>query len=136
VAGELLLPNHPRIRGLGYVAKDDLPLWYSAATTYVLPSLGDNLPYTILEAMGCECPVVATAVGGIPEQVEDGKTGILMPNNAPSTIASALAVILEDPARAREMGQAGRRKVLATYTMEQFLQRHEELYQSMLQGGE
>jgi glycosyltransferase involved in cell wall biosynthesis len=135
VAGDLLVPNHPRVRGLGYVAKEDLPLWYSAATTYVLPSMGDNLPYTVLEAMGCECPVVATAVGGIPEQVEDGKTGLLLPDNAPASIAAALTVILQDRSRAREMGKAGRRKVLETYMMERFLQQHEELYEALFQGN-
>ncbi len=132
IAGDLLVPNHPQVRGLGYVAKETLPLWYSAATAYVLPSSGDNLPYTVLEAMGCECPVVATAVGGIPEQVASGQTGVLMSDHSPATIAAALQVILDDPGRAREMGRAGRRKLLAEYTLEQFLSRHEELYESVL----
>ncbi len=132
VAGDLLVPNHPQVRGLGYLDKADLPLWYSAATAYVLPSGGDNLPYTVLEAMGCECPVVATAVGGIPEQVENGKTGVLMADAAPATVAAALETLLADPVRTREMGRAGRRKLLDEYTVERFIERHEEMYRSLL----
>jgi glycosyltransferase involved in cell wall biosynthesis len=135
VAGDLLVPNHPRVRGLGYIAKADLPLWYSAAAVYVLPSMGDNLPYTVLEAMSCGCPVIATDVGGIPEQVDHGKTGLLMPDNSPANIASALTSILEDGARARAMGQAGRKKILAHYTLDHFLSRHEALYRGMASGS-
>ena len=135
VAGELMVPNHPQVRGIGYVAKENLPLWYSAATVYVLPSAGDNLPYTVLEAMGCECPVVATNVGGIPEQVEHGKTGFLLPDASPGHLARALDDILRDRAAARAMGQEGRRKLLREYGMEIFLQRHDDLYHELVKPG-
>lgn len=132
IAGDILVPNHPRVRGLGYVPRDQLPLWYSAATVYVHPSSGDNLPYTVLEAMGCECPVVATTVGGIPEQVENGTTGFLIEDRSPSAIAAAIGSILSDKTRAREMGRRGREKLLRSYTLQKFLSRHEDLYESLV----
>jgi len=73
VAGESFVPNHPNVRPLGLISLERLPQMFSAADVYVLPTLADNLPYTVLEAMGCAVPVVATNVGGIPEQVKHGK---------------------------------------------------------------
>lgn len=131
IAGDVLVPNHPQVRGLGFVPREQLPLWYSAASVYVHPSSGDNLPYTVLEAMGCECPVVASTIGGIPEMVEDGVSGILIRDRSPAAIADALASVLRDANRAREMGRAGRRKLLESYTLERFIRAYEELYLGM-----
>lgn len=132
VAGDLLIPNHPQVRGLGYLKKEDLPLWYSAADAFVLPSQADNLPYTVLEAMSCECPVVATSVGGIPEQVEDGETGFLVSDVSPDALAPAIRKILADPERAKKMGEQGRQKVLDTYSLDHFIDQHHNLYQNLL----
>lgn len=62
-------------------------------------------------AMACEAAVVASRVGGIPEVVEDGVTGLLVPPGEPAALARALRALLEDPARARALGLAGRRRV-------------------------
>ncbi|MBI2835569.1 MAG: glycosyltransferase [Acidobacteria bacterium] len=79
IVGEGLVPNHPNVRPMASVSNERLAAYYSAADVYVLATVADNLPYTVLEAMACETPVVASRVGGIPEQVEDGTTGLLVP---------------------------------------------------------
>jgi hypothetical protein len=72
-----MTPNLPNVRPVGFVAPDQVARYYSAADVFAAPSLADNLPYTVLEAMASEVPVVASRVGGIPEQVLDGETGRL-----------------------------------------------------------
>jgi glycosyltransferase involved in cell wall biosynthesis len=132
VAGEWLVPNHPQVRGLGYVSREELPLWYSAASTYVLPSKGDNFPYTVLEAMACECPVVATDVGGISEQIQDGATGRLVPRGDASALAGTLLEVLSDRERSRQLGHAARHSVQEHFSADLFRRRHIELYESLL----
>src|SRR2546428_11335307 len=84
---------------------------YSHASVFVCPSVYEPFGLINLEAMACETAVVASAVGGIVEVVEDGKTGILLPPSRPDELAAAIRRLLDDPAPARAMGQAGRRRV-------------------------
>jgi glycosyltransferase involved in cell wall biosynthesis len=86
---------------------------------FVLPSRTEGLPITILEAMAAGKPVVATAVGGIPEVVRDRETGLLVPPMEPSRLAEALMHLLEAPALAKSMGAVGRKQVETLFTMEQ-----------------
>ena len=84
---------------------------YSHAAVFCCPSVYEPFGIINLEAMACETPVVASAVGGILEVVEDGATGLLVPPHRPADLAAALNALLDDPARARAMGQAGRKRV-------------------------
>jgi len=109
----------------------------SHATVFVCPSVYEPFGLINLEAMACELPVVATAVGGIPEIVVEGVTGYLVP--LPDTgygLGSALAervnAILEDPTRARTMGRAGRERVLAEFTWQAIAARTAALYASLV----
>ncbi len=102
--------------------RHDLTALLGAATVFVCPSVYEPLGIVNLEAMACGLPVVATATGGIPEAVEDGVTGRLVPieqaadgTGTPldpgrfiADLAEALAAVLADPSRAREQGRAGR----------------------------
>src|SRR5262249_3834736 len=88
----------------------------SHAAVFVCPSVYEPFGLVNLEAMACEAPVVASAVGGIPEIVEDGRTGLLVPPADPAALAAAVNALLADPARARALGQAGRRRVLDRFT--------------------
>ena len=109
--------------------KADVVQILSHASVFVCPSIYEPLGIVNLEAMACQAPVVATATGGIPEVVEDGVTGLLVPfepvadaSRAPADparfaadIASRVNELLADPARAKAMGQAGRRRALEQF---------------------
>jgi len=81
------------------------------AAALVVPSIYEGMPLVVLEAMAASLPVVASRVAGIPEVVEDGKTGWLVPPEDPASLAAALAAALADPAEARRRGEAGRRRL-------------------------
>jgi glycosyltransferase involved in cell wall biosynthesis len=98
---------------LGFVPHAELDRLYARAAVVVLPSHREGLPLCVLEAMAHGRPVVASAVGGIPELVEDGVTGLLVPAGDVAALRSALERLLADPVLRRRMGREGRRRVAA-----------------------
>lgn len=127
-----MIPNLPNVRPIGFVAPDEVARYYSAADVFAAPSLADNLPYTVLEAMASETPVVASRVGGIPEQVVDGETGRLFKAGSWQELGAALISLLEAPEQAAQMGRAGRRRVEELFTMEPFVRGYEAVYAEVL----
>ncbi len=99
-----------RVRFVGGMAHHELPALYREADAFVLPSRSEGLPVVLMEAMAAGLPVVATRVGGIPEIVEEGAAGFLVPADDESALADALRRLLGDPTRALLMGQANRKK--------------------------
>ena len=91
---------------------------YSHAAVFVCPSIYEPFGIINLEAMACGTPVVASRVGGIPEVVVDGETGWLVEPGDVAALAQGLRTALADPARARGMGEAGRRRVEAHFSWE------------------
>ena len=87
----------------------------SHATVFACPSLYEPLGIVNLEAMACGTAVVASAVGGIPEVVSDGETGLLVPPDDPGALAGALNALIADPARATALGRAGRDRAVAEF---------------------
>ena len=87
----------------------------SHATVFACPSLYEPLGIVNLEAMACGTAVVASAVGGIPEVVSDGETGLLVPPDDPGALAGALGALIADPARAAALGRAGRERAVAEF---------------------
>jgi glycosyltransferase involved in cell wall biosynthesis len=85
---------------------------------FCLSSHMEGLGTSLLDAMAFGRPVVATAAGGIPEAVEDGKTGLLVPPRDPRALADALLLLLTDEAKARALGSAGRARFLARFSAE------------------
>lgn len=81
--------------------------WYRAADIFIHSAHVDNFPNTILEALACGIPVVATDVGGIPEQLTDGATGILVPPHRPDILADAILRLVSNPMLCQEMGRSG-----------------------------
>jgi glycosyltransferase involved in cell wall biosynthesis len=130
VIGEGMIGNHPQIQGLGIIPHDLLPLYYSAADIFVAPTLADNLPYSILEAMACGKPVIASRVGGVPEEVEHGVTGLLVQKANVQELGSAILQMLENP-EAAEMGNRGRKRVEEHFSMGGFIERYESLYRKL-----
>jgi glycosyltransferase involved in cell wall biosynthesis len=98
--------------------QEDVAPFLCAMDLFVLPSHTEGLPITLLEAMASGRPVVATAVGGIAEVVRDGETGLLVPPRDPGQLAEAVIRLLEAPALARAMGEAGRSLVKSAFTLE------------------
>lgn len=127
-AGGGMIPNLPNVRPLGFIDPREIARYYSAADVFVAPSLGDNLPYTILEAMACGTPVVASRVGGIPEEIDDGKTGKLFASGSWQELGAALNELLENPQQARALGSAGRERAEAMFSLRGFVDSYEQLY--------
>ena len=105
------------------LARVDLPV---LATHY------EGCSNVIMEAMAAAKPVVATAVGGNPELVTSGQTGLLVPDRDAHALADAILALLRDPARAHAMGQAGRRRVEQRFTIERTVQETTALYAQLL----
>jgi starch synthase len=82
---------------------------------FAIPSIYEPLGIVNLEAMACGTAVVGSRTGGIPEVVDDGETGLLVPAGEPEPLAAALNTLLSDPARAAAMGQAGRKRAVAEF---------------------
>jgi glycosyltransferase involved in cell wall biosynthesis len=91
--------------------RSDVPALLAAADLFVLPSLYEGLPVSVLEAMAAERPVVATAIGGTDEAVTTEDTGLLVPSRDPAALALAIRRLQEDPRLARRLAAAGRARV-------------------------
>ncbi|HEX6902706.1 MAG TPA: glycosyltransferase [Thermoanaerobaculia bacterium] len=122
----------------GSVLRDTLPDLFRAADVFTLPAVHDGkgnvdgLPNVILEAMASGLPVVASGISGIPLAVEDGRTGLLVPEGDPAALLTALRRLLTDPGEAREMGERGRRKAEAELTWDAVAARYREGYEAVL----
>jgi glycosyltransferase involved in cell wall biosynthesis len=102
--------SHPQIRvhrGMT-PGSAELRALFDQADLFLFPSLGDCTPWATVEAMASGLPVIATRVGGIPEQAEDGVNGLLVPPGDSSAIVAAVKAMIEDPAKRLAMGRAGR----------------------------
>lgn len=101
-----------RVDALGAVSRADLLREYARAELLVLPSRFDSFPVVVLEAMAAGLPVVATRVGGVPEVVEEGKSGLLVPPENPAALAEAIGTVLSDRALGVRFGVEGRRRAV------------------------
>lgn len=99
----------------GSLAHEELLPYYQNADVVVNPSLSEAFGMSLVEAMATETPVVATKIGGMPEIVNDGVTGLLSEPGDPQALATAIIELISDSRRATAMGRAGRKKVLERY---------------------
>jgi glycosyltransferase involved in cell wall biosynthesis len=146
----------PLVRGLRYVfcgegaeraalERDTLGLWdavriagfqpdmapaFAAADVVAMPSLQEGLGVAALEAMAAARPVIASRVGGLAEAVVDGETGLLVPPGDAVALGTAIARLAKDAALRRELGAAGRARVLARYTSAQMAEGTLACYES------
>jgi colanic acid/amylovoran biosynthesis glycosyltransferase len=110
-----------RVELLGYQPRHRVVELVGSADVVVQPSVvlqsgkTEGIPVSLMEALAMERPVVATAISGIPELIEDGVTGLLVPPGDPEALANALRTLYRDPPRALSLGQAGRRRVVAEF---------------------
>ena len=118
---------------VGYVPEGEKIAWYNLADVFVFPSKLEGFGLAPAEAMSCGKPVVASCAGALPEVVADGVTGILCDSNNPGDFASAIGRLLDEPALAREMGEAGRERVEKTFRWERSVSRTLEIYREVVQ---
>jgi len=112
--------------------RSDVPELMRAMDLFVLPSLGEGISNTILEAMACGLPVIATEVGGNPELVAPGKTGTLVPVADHEKMAQALLTYVRDPARMAQEGRAARAEIEARFSMEAMVAGYVRVYDAVL----
>ena len=127
-----------RVHFLGDLSQDAVGGWFAAADAAVAPSVRDDsgnvdgLPNTVLEALASGTPLVSTAAGGIATVVEDGKTGVIVPERDAAALAAALGVLLRDRGRAAGLGLAGRALVEGRFGWEKVAARFEAAYDRAL----
>lgn len=126
----LALGLEGRVHFLGW--QHELGPIYADLDLVVLSSLNEGTPVSLIEAMAAGLPVVATDVGGVPDVVSDGKTGLLAPPKDPPAMSRAMGTLLDDPGRRRAMGQLGREAVYPKYSDGSLLDRMDRLYSSLL----
>jgi glycosyltransferase involved in cell wall biosynthesis len=110
----------------------DLHEIFHAMDFMVLPSLTEGLPNVILEAFACAKPVIATNVGGVPEVIEDGVNGILVPPKRSDLLAETIEKCLSSPEKAKKMSEVGYHKVKSEFTFELQTRRLEHIYHEIL----
>jgi glycosyltransferase involved in cell wall biosynthesis len=125
---ELKIEDHVIFTGF----RDDSEALMREFDIFCLPSLSEGFSSAILVAMASSLPVIATQVGGIPELVIDGETGLLVPPNDVLQLSEALIQVLDSESQRRRMGQAGRRRVEQNFILQRKLDQTEQLYLALL----
>lgn len=117
-----------RVIFLGLLPQHELARAMRCANLIVHPSLSEGLPRVLIEAMACGRPVLATAVGGIPDVVEEAVTGLLVPPGDPEPLAMQMAWVLTHRAEADAIGQTARERVRAVFTPERYTEGYRRLF--------
>ena len=109
----------------------DLESLYQAADIAILPSHEEGFPNAVIEAMGAGLPVIATNVGGIPDAIEHGRTGLIVPPHQPAALGDAILELARDPVRCELLGRNGRTKIEAEFSLPLCVDRYVRLYQGL-----
>jgi glycosyltransferase involved in cell wall biosynthesis len=128
LADELGLAGRVVFTGL----RQDVPALLSVASVAVMPSLNEALSNVLLESMAAGAPMVATRVGGTPEAIEDGATGLLVEPGDPAALAAAIGRLLSDPELAARLGRAARQAIEDRYSVDRMVRATERLYLDLL----
>jgi len=141
-AGELEDAVREQVAGLGLASRvrflgvrADVADILRASDVFVLSSRWEGNPMSVMEAMAAGLPVVSTAVGGVPELVQEGVTGLLVPSEDAGALACALQALVDDPARRQVMGAAARQHAIAHFDIRHTVRMYEELYERLLAKG-
>lgn len=121
---------HVRFLGL----RSDVARLVASADLFLLTSISEGIPLTVIEAMAAGIPVVSTRVGGIGEIVEDGQTGLLAPAGDDSALADRILTLMADSEQCQRLGQAGRCRAYAQFSEEQMHISYRGLYEEVLRG--
>jgi colanic acid/amylovoran biosynthesis glycosyltransferase len=129
---DLGLGGHVRLAG--HVQSEEVRLRLAESDVLLHASLSEGIPTAVLEAMSSTLPVVVSDSGGVGEAVTDGVEGLVVPIRDSRAAAEALQALWRDPARARAMGEAGRRRVVSDFALERQIDRYAELYEHVVRG--
>jgi glycosyltransferase involved in cell wall biosynthesis len=110
----------------------DVPDLLAKSQIFILSTNYEGLPISILESMRSGLPVVATSVNGIPEEVEHGKTGLLVPRQDVQALADALQTLIQSPEIRQQMGKAGRQKFEQEFTVDRMIDETKAIYEKIL----
>jgi glycogen(starch) synthase len=124
-----------RVEFLGWVAPEDIPKLINRATVVVVPSREESYGLVALQAAQMARPVVATWVGGLPEIVRHGSTGLLVESEQGEVLAAAIERLLDSPETAVQMGQLARQRVQRLFGWNEYLEAYESLYRRLAQEG-
>lgn len=116
--------------------REDVPNFLALFNLFVMPSLMEGLCTSILDALALERPVVASAVGGIPEIIDHGVTGLLVPPGDPIPLAEAIVRLLKNPQEGESLAKKGREKVLSKFTHNAMVEGTLQVYRSLLEDPE
>jgi glycosyltransferase involved in cell wall biosynthesis len=114
----------------------DITRTLSAIDVFVLPSLTEGLSNALMEAMASGCCVIASAVGGLPELVLDGSTGLLFPGRDRDALTARLAEVLDDAGRRKALGAAARQRICREFSLASAVRKMQEIYAIMLSRRE
>jgi colanic acid/amylovoran biosynthesis glycosyltransferase len=123
---------HERVRLAGACNHDRVAEHYRSSDAFVMSSFLEGVPVVLMEAMAMELPCVATWITGIPEIIEAGREGLLVPPATAAAIVDAVERLMDDPQEARRLGVAARRKIVARYNLEQNVERLAEEFRARL----
>jgi glycosyltransferase involved in cell wall biosynthesis len=127
-----LLQSRPWCRYEGFIDREKLKLLFQGASVLALPSLEDNCPMVVLEAMAAGLPVLASNVGGVPDLIQSGKTGLLCDPSDPLTISGGVKRLLENPEFCKTVAIEGRRHARADFHPSVIANRHIQIYEEVL----
>lgn len=131
LAVELAVERSCRFVGV----REDIVDIMAAADVVVLPSLSEGFPFVLLEALAMGCPVVASRVNGIPELIENRKTGLLVPARDPQALATAIREVLNDPTAASKMGAEGQAVVRERFTVDRMVANTTAIFDAAMQDA-
>ncbi len=114
--------------------RDDIPEILSSLDLFVLPSILEGHPIVILEAMAMAKPIVASDINGVREQIENGRTGVLVPRGDPQALAEAINQMLKERIEANKLGMEARKQVEEIFDIRRQVALHEEVYKGLLKG--
>jgi glycosyltransferase involved in cell wall biosynthesis len=120
---------------LGTVPYQEMPWLYPLASAFILPSYSESFPMTILEAMACKLPVVATQVGGIPEMIDNDHNGLLFQPGDSEGLSKCLLKVLGNKGFASRLGENGRERVCEEFTSTKMASSTAEMYRTILEVG-
>lgn len=129
----MLVKNLERkVSMMGYVIYRELPCFYNKANVVINPSLSETFGMSLVEAMACEVPVVATSVGGMKEIVTNKKNGFFVPPNNPKALATAIATLLNDRKLCKSMGAVGRETAITYYSWDKICNQLIKIYRQII----